>query len=83
MAEHQIRTIIRGNDIYYVCDKCNKEFKQGNEVKTSKGRGQEYVYCPECAKELYPNYRKIQFYNPNPVMKNIMVEANARREHIR
>ena len=81
--KHSPKAFIRGNQTYFICDHCQKEIKSEDATKISKGRQKDYVYCPECTKILYPNYRKIAFYNPNPVMTGILHEALARKEYRR
>lgn len=79
--KHEIRLIVRSHENIYLCDHCNREVKEVDINKISKGKDRNYAYCPECMKELYPNYKKVSFYNPNPVMNNIMIEALARKEY--
>lgn len=81
--EHAVRMFIRGNNIIYKCDHCNKEIEEKEATKISRGKNKDYVYCPECTKELYPKYKKISFYNPNPTMNNIMRDSLARKEYRR
>ena len=80
---HEIKMIIRGNENIYICDRCGKEVKEEDVMKTSGGKNKNYAYCPECAKILYPKYRKIKAKFVNPVMTNIMHEACARYEKLR
>ena len=82
--KHNVTIIIRGNENIYICDKCGKEVKEEEVMKSSKGKDKNYAYCPECSKELYPNYKKVdRIAFTNPIMKNIMSEALARKEKLR
>lgn len=79
--EHSIKMIIRGNENIYICDRCGKEVKDSDVMKINKGKNKDYAYCPECAKELYPNYKKVaKIAFMNPIMKNIMSESLTRWE---
>ena len=80
---HSPKAFIRGNKSYFVCDHCGKEVEEDKATKISKGKLKDYVYCPECTKELYPKYKKISFYNPNPTLTGIMREGLARYEKLR
>ena len=84
--KHNITLIVRGNQNYIVCDRCGKEVKEEDAMKSSSGKERNYAYCEECAKILYPNYRKIvksSQFSPNPIMNNILREALARKEYRR
>ena len=80
---HSPKAFMRGNKSYFVCDHCGNDVEEQDATKITKGKNKDYVYCPACTKVLYPNYRKVAFYNPNPVMTNILHEACARWERIR
>lgn len=80
---HSPKAFLRGNQSYFICDHCGKEVKEEDATKMSKGKNKDYVYCPECTKILYPKYKKVTFSDLNPVMKNIMNEALARKEYRR
>lgn len=80
---HSPKAFIRGNQSYFICDHCGKEVKAEEATKITRGKNKDYAYCPECTKELYPNYKKVAFYNPNPVMTNILREGLARYEKLR
>lgn len=79
--KHDIRLIVRSHENIYLCDHCDKEIEETDANKISKGKDRNYVYCPECMKKLYPNYRKVAIFNTNPIMKNILSEALARKEY--
>lgn len=78
---HSVKSFIRGNEIFFVCDGCGKEFKQSEITKINSGKTREYAYCEACMKVKYPKYKKISFYNPNPVMNTIMRDSLARKEY--
>lgn len=81
---HEITLIIRGNENIYICDRCGKEVKEDDVMKSSGGKNRNFAYCPECAKILYPNYRKVpKAAFTNPIMKNILRESLARWEKLR
>lgn len=82
--KHEITLLVRGNENIYICDRCGKEVKEADVMKSSGGKDKNYAYCPECAKILFPNYRRIaKVAFTNPIMKNILREANARYEKLR
>ena len=84
LEPHQVTIIIRGNENIYICDRCGKEVKENDVMKSSSGKDRNYAYCPECTKILYPNYKKIPTMGlMNPVMKNILREGLARWEKLR
>ena len=81
---HEITLVVRGNENIYICDRCGKEVKEEDVMKSSGGRNRNFAYCPECAKILYPNYKrvsKVAFINP--IMNNILKEGLARYEKLR
>lgn len=79
--EHCITSKKSEGKTLYQCDQCGKWVAEGLETKIYKGRNQNYAYCPECTKELYPNYRKvvIQDLNANRNMRDSL----ARYEKLR
>ena len=82
--KHQFKMIVRGCENIYICDRCGKEVKQQDVMFSSGGRDKNYAYCPECAKILVPNYKKVaKIAFTNPIMKNIMSEALTRWERNR
>lgn len=81
LEPHAMTIIVRGNENIYVCDRCGKEVKEADVMKSFGGRNRAFAYCPECAKILYPNYRKT--YTSNPLMDNIRRESLARYEKLR
>lgn len=82
--KHQFKIIVRGCENIYICDKCGKEVKEADVMKSSGGKDRNYAYCPECSQELFPNYKRIaKIAFSNPIMKNIMNEALARYEKLR
>lgn len=81
---HNITLIVRGCENIYICDRCGKEVKEADVMKSSGGRDVNYAYCPECAKILFPHYKKVaKVAFTNPIMKNILREANSRYEKLR
>lgn len=84
MEPHEVTLIVRGCENIYICDRCGKEVKEADVMKSSGGKNRNYAYCPECAKILYPNYRRVaKVAFTNPIMKNIIHEACARYEKLR
>lgn len=81
---HKITMIVRGNENIYICDRCGKEVKEEDVMKSSGGKDRNYAYCPECTKILYPKYVKLPAVGfTNPIMKNILRESLARYEKLR
>ena len=81
---HDVTVIIRGNENIYICDRCGKEVKEADVIKSSGGNNRNFAYCEECAKILYPTYKKIsKVAFTNPIMNNILREGLARYEKLR
>lgn len=84
LEPHDITLIVRGNENIYICDKCGKEVKEADVMKSSGGKNRNFAYCPECAKELFPHYKRVaKVAFTNPILKNIMAEANTRFEKLK
>ena len=80
--KHQITTIIRDNSVLHKCDECGQLVAAEKTVKVNKSLG-EFVYCNECMKKLYPNYKKIYIQNFNAKIAKEMRDTLARKEYRR